>query len=71
MLSVMKLSLANIDPFCSDLPIWHPKRSAMKLYVGWKERLARSRFDSVALPAKEIDGINPTSIGEGPQTRPP
>jgi predicted O-methyltransferase YrrM len=61
----MKFSLAMVDPFCSELPIWHPKRLSMKLYVAWKERLARSCFESTELPLLVLDGVEPISIDEG------
>lgn len=57
--------MKTIDPFCSELPIWHPKRSLMKFYVALCERSARSKFKAAELPQRTVNAVKPVPFEEG------
>lgn len=59
------------DPFCSDLPLFHPKRLSTKALTIASERICRMLYERCALPLRVPDGCqvqNATSGSSGLST---
>lgn len=52
-----------IDPFSSDLAIYHPKRIFFKAYTMVMEYLSRCIFNQIRIDNKHIDGIPDYELG--------